>query len=122
MRARRYMTIASASRSLEVNSDNDRPRSRLVSRATQSTGLTQEEQMKRRMFILGSIVFCFAASTASAADVFSGTWKANLAKSKYDPGPPPKGPNFTKIEAVDGGLKFTNDGVNAEGKPTHSEW
>ena len=78
--------------------------------------------MKRRMFVLGTIVFCFAASGASAADVFSGNWKVNLAKSKYNPGPPPKGPNFSKIDAMEGGLKFTNDGVNAEGKPTHSEW
>src|SRR4029077_12038577 len=69
-----------------------------------------------------TIVFCFAVSGAFAADVFSGNWKVNLAKSKYDPGPPPKGPNFSKIEAIEGGLKFTNDGVNAEGKPTHSEW
>ena len=44
--------------------------------------------MKRRMFVLGTIVFCFAVSGASAADVFSGNWKVNLAKSKYDPGPP----------------------------------
>jgi hypothetical protein len=88
----------------------------------QSAGLTQEGAMKRRMFILGTIVFCFAVNGAFAADVFSGNWKVNLAKSKYDPGPPPKGPNFNKIEAIDGGLKFTNDGVNAEGKPTHNEW
>ena len=78
--------------------------------------------MKRRMFILGTVVFCFATSAAYAADVFSGNWKVNLAKSKFDPGPPPKGPNFSKLEAMEGGLKFTNDGVNAEGKPTHSEW
>jgi len=74
------------------------------------------------MLVLGAIVFCFAASGAFAADVFSGTWKLNLAKSKYDPGPPPKGPNSTKIEAIDGGLKFTNVGVNSEGNPTHNEW
>ena len=78
--------------------------------------------MKRRMFVLGAIVFCFAASGAFAADVFSGNWKLNLAKSKYDPGPPPKGPNFVKIEAMAGGLKLTIDGVNSAGKPTHSEW
>jgi hypothetical protein len=88
----------------------------------QLNGLTQEEQMKRTMFIFGTIVFCFAVNAASAADVFSGNWKINLAKSKYDPGPPPKGPSFSKLDAIDGGLKFTNDGVNAEGKPTHSEW
>jgi hypothetical protein len=74
------------------------------------------------MFVLGTIVFCFTVSSAYAADVFSGNWKVNLAKSKYDPGPPPKGPNFSKIDAIVGGLQFTNDGVNAEGKPTHSEW
>ncbi len=78
--------------------------------------------MKRRMLVLGTIAFCFAASGAFAADVFSGNWKLNLAKSKYDPGPPPKGPNFSKFEAIKGGLKVTNDGVNAEGKPTHNEF
>ena len=78
--------------------------------------------MKRRMLVLGTIVFCFAMSGAFAADVFSGNWKVNLAKSKYDPGPPPKGPNFSKLDAIEGGLKFTNDGVNSEGKPTHNEW
>ena len=78
--------------------------------------------MKRRLLVLCAIAFCFAVNGAFAADVFSGNWKVNLAKSKYDPGPPPKGPNYSKLEAMDGGLKFTNDGVNAEGKPTHSEW
>ena len=78
--------------------------------------------MKRAMLALATIVFCFAVNGAFAKDMFSGNWKLNLAKSKYDPGPPPKGPNVTKIEAVPGGLKFTADGVNAEGKPTHFEW
>jgi hypothetical protein len=78
--------------------------------------------MKRRTFVLGTIFFCFAVNGAFAADVFSGNWKVNLAKSKFDPGPPPKGPNFSKIDAIEGGLKFTNNGVNAEGKPTHDEW
>ena len=77
--------------------------------------------MKRRMFISGALVFCFCASGAFAADVFSGNWKINLAKSKYVPGPAPKGPNFSKIDAMEGGLRFTNDGVNAEGKPRSEE-
>jgi len=78
--------------------------------------------MKRIMVVLGAMVFCFAVNGVFAADVFTGNWKLNLAKSTYDPGPPPKGPVFTKIEAIPGGLKFTIDGVNAQGKPTHSEW
>jgi opacity protein-like surface antigen len=81
-----------------------------------------EIPMKRRTLVLGAVVFCLSASAAVAADVFSGNWKVNFAKSKYVPGPTPKGPNFSRIDAMDGGLKFTNDGVNAEGKPTHSEW
>src|SRR3989449_11613706 len=78
--------------------------------------------MKRRMLVLGTIVLCFGKSGAFAADVFSGNWKVNLAKSKYEPSPPPTGPNFSKLDAIEGGLKFTNDGVNAAGMPTHSEW
>ena len=78
--------------------------------------------MKRGMSVLAAMAFCFAMSGAIAADVFGGNWKVNLAKSKYDPGPPPKGPNYSKIDAMPGGLKFTNNGVNAEGKPTASEW
>jgi len=78
--------------------------------------------MQHAMLALATMVFCFAVNGASAADVFSGNWKVNLAKSKYSPGPAPKGPNFSKIDAMPGGLKFTNDGVNAEGKPTHNEW
>ena len=41
--------------------------------------------MQRRMFVLGMIVLCFGVSTALAADMLSGTWKQNMAKSKYDP-------------------------------------
>jgi hypothetical protein len=82
----------------------------------------REATMNRWTFVVGAILLGFAVDTTFAADVFSGNWKVNLEKSKYDPGPPPKGPNFTKIEAIDGGLKMTNDGVNAEGKPTHNEW
>jgi len=78
--------------------------------------------MKRRMFVLATIVLYFAVTESFAADVLSGNWKLNLEKSKYDPGPPPKGPNFSKIDAIEGGLRFTNDGVNAEGKPSHNEW
>ena len=78
--------------------------------------------MKRGMSVLTAVAFCFAMGGATAADVFSGNWKANLEKSKYNPGPAPKGPNYSKIDSVPGGLKFTNSGVNAEGKPTANEW
>ena len=50
------------------------------------------------------------------ADASVGKWKLNLAKSKYDPGPPPKSATRTH-EAQGEGLKVTAEGVNAEGKP-----
>ena len=51
-----------------------------------------------------------------AADSFVGTWKLNLAKSKYSPGPPPKSLTVT-YEANGDGIKTTVEGVNSEGKP-----
>jgi hypothetical protein len=57
---------------------------------------------------------------AMAADPFVGTWKINLEKSKYDPGPAPKS-LILKILAEDDGIKIVNDRVGADGKPTHSE-
>jgi len=58
---------------------------------------------------------------AQAQDPWVGTWKLNVAKSKYSPGPAPKS-NIIRIEPASGGaFKHTFDGVNAEGKPTHSE-
>jgi hypothetical protein len=78
--------------------------------------------MKRAVSILAAIAFCTGMNATLAADMFGGNWKLNLAKSKFDPGPAPKGPNFSKIEATTDGLKFTNTGVNSEGQPTASEW
>ena len=57
-----------------------------------------------------------------AADNNAGTWKLNLAKSKYSPGPAPKSQTL-KIEAWgDDGVKYTADGVGGDGKPTHAEF
>jgi len=79
--------------------------------------------MHRRMFVSGIIVLCFVVSTALAADMLSGTWKQNMAKSKYDPANiAPKSAN-TKWEGVGAdGLKWVADGVDAVGKPTHAEF
>lgn len=57
-----------------------------------------------------------------AADNNIGTWKLNVAKSKYDPGPAPKSATL-KIEAWgEDGVKFSSDGMDAEGKPTHFDF
>ena len=58
---------------------------------------------------------------AQAADNNVGTWKLNLAKSKYIPGPAPFEGTLT-IEPETNGLKFTIHGTDAEGKPVDFEF
>ena len=64
-------------------------------------------------------VCLFASSSLSCytqTDPFIGTWKLNLAKSKFSPGPPPKSQMAT-YEAVGQGVKITVKITDAEGKP-----
>jgi hypothetical protein len=52
-----------------------------------------------------------------AANPAIGTWKLNVARSKYTPGPPPKSATITYEETADG-IKRTGESVDAEGKTT----
>ena len=52
--------------------------------------------------------------SAQASDPRIGTWKLNVEKSKYDPGPAPQS-NTMKVEASGEGEKATTEGVNAAG-------
>ena len=59
----------------------------------------------------------FAVSvTAAAVDPHVGTWKLNVAKSKYSPGPAPKEVTM-KIEAKGAGIHLTQTGTDGAGKP-----
>ena len=76
----------------------------------------------KRVAVSAVLLLAVALATVrvSAGDPLVGTWKANIEKSKYSPGPPPKGPNTQKIEAVENGIKTVADGVNAKGQKTHN--
>jgi hypothetical protein len=75
------------------------------------------------MQIAAMFLFVFSAAAWAQQDPFVGTWKQNLAKSKYDPGPPPAQGNMHKIEGVANGLKVTTSGgVDAQGKPVGTQW
>lgn len=67
------------------------------------------------------LAICFLTSGACFASPFTGTWKLNAAKSKFSRG---SGRNNTVVYewAFPARSKVTVDGVNAKGKPTHSEW
>lgn len=68
---------------------------------------------------LGSIsvaIVCFAAaSLLHAADPALGTWKLNVAKSKYSPGPAPKSGSLI-YEASGDAVKRTGEQIAADGK------
>ncbi len=79
---------------------------------------------RSKRFVLGFAVIAAVLAlscTAFAADNWLGSWKLNVAKSKYSPGPAPKSQTL-KQEASAGGMKATTDGVDGEGKPTHTEY
>jgi hypothetical protein len=70
----------------------------------------------------GALAALFAGTVvAQAADPQVGTWKLNLAKSKYSPGPPPKSAT-TKIEAAGAGTKVVVDQVQSDGTARHWEF
>jgi hypothetical protein len=56
------------------------------------------------------------APAAQAPDPIVGTWKLDVAKSTYKPGPAPKSATVV-IEAAGKGLKVAVDAVPAEGAP-----
>ncbi|MEO5677391.1 MAG: hypothetical protein ABIQ84_07570 [Usitatibacter sp.] len=67
--------------------------------------------------ILMSLTWVAPAAWAQEKDLGMGTWKLNLAKSKYKPGPPPKS-LVVKFEPAGKGVKTSSDFVNAQGEKT----
>jgi hypothetical protein len=71
-------------------------------------------------FMVGSLLWVHSGS-AQAADPLVGTWKLDVAKSKFSPGPPPKSITVT-FEAAGEGVKVTADVVGADDKTTHTTY
>jgi hypothetical protein len=73
--------------------------------------------MRTTRTLIVVLLCCFAVSVAAAStDPQVGTWKLNLAKSKYSPGPAPK-EVMMKIEAKGAGFHLMQAGYDAAGKP-----
>src|SRR3989440_711019 len=76
--------------------------------------------MKTRIAVTALALSLIAAGACFAANPHMGTWKLNEAKSKLHPG---MGKNTTVVYAEQGDkIKVTVDGVDKDGKPTHSVW
>ena len=70
-----------------------------------------------KLVTLGVVVaFASAVAVTVSAQTGSeiGTWKVNVAKSTFSPGPAPKSRTLT-FEAVGQGVKLSVEGVNADG-------
>jgi hypothetical protein len=70
--------------------------------------------------VLG-VLLLTGAQTVRAEDPMSGKWEINLAKSKYDPGPPPQY-SVRVHEFQDDTISVILDMVSASGKPRHVEF
>jgi hypothetical protein len=81
--------------------------------------------MKRACFsaaVVGVFTMALAGAVlAQAADPQLGTWKLNVAKSTFSPGPAPKS-GTTKIEAAGAGAKLIVDQTTADGAVRHWEF
>ena len=60
-------------------------------------------------------VLAIGSGTALAADAVAGTWKLNLAKSTFSPGPAPKSRSRTYVESAQG-MTVTVKTTAADGK------
>jgi len=77
----------------------------------------------RKVFSLA--LFTLAVSTtvcAWGADNSLGTWKANIAKTKYTPAPWPVQSLTVTREAADGGVKVTNSGMRTDGSAINASY
>ena len=68
-----------------------------------------------------TMAFCFlGAAVCLAADPQMGTWKLNEAKSKITPGTLKN--TQVVYSSMFGQVKIKADGIDAKGKPQHTEW
>ncbi|MFY9804364.1 MAG: hypothetical protein WA211_14950 [Candidatus Acidiferrales bacterium] len=69
-----------------------------------------------RFAAIALLAIAGSSSLRAQSSPLVGTWKLNSAKSKFDPGPGPKSLTRT-VEAQGDGVKYTFEGISADGKP-----
>jgi hypothetical protein len=89
-----------------------------------NAGFQQGGRMERRTsvtVVLAAMLALAMGAAAMAADSNVGTWKLNLAKSTFSPGPAPKSQTLMIEAWGEDGVKYAADGMDADGKPMHWE-
>lgn len=77
--------------------------------------------MKTKTIAL-SLGLIFAAGALYAADPMMGTWKLNESKSKLTRGTAKNTKVVYDDHLIRSKVTVTTDGIDADGKPAHSEW
>jgi hypothetical protein len=72
--------------------------------------------MKRFLVFFVVITVLATGPLMAQTNPFIGTWKLNVAKSKFEPGPAPKSQTRTVVADGDG-AKYSYEGVGADGTP-----
>ena len=79
-------------------------------------------KLARVMMVFAAGIFAFAVmATAQSKDPFVGSWRLNVAKSKYSPGPAPKSVSST-YEAAGKGYKVSVKNEPATGPVQQYSW
>jgi hypothetical protein len=76
----------------------------------------QAKQSVTGVFIGIAVLVVATAAGAQSKDPVVGTWKLDVAKSSYKPGPAPKSVTVM-VEPAGKGIKVSVDAVNADGAP-----
>ena len=80
--------------------------------------------MTRKLFVVVAVLTLSSAGIFGQAKpdskVLMGTWKLNVEKSKFNPGPGPKSQTLT-WKPSGTGFSFTVDTINAQGQTTQSQ-
>jgi len=69
----------------------------------------------RTLALVALLVVALPLAVSAQSSPFAGTWKLNVAKSKYSPGPAPKSSTITTKVNADGSFTQTWDTVPATG-------
>jgi hypothetical protein len=78
-------------------------------------------RVHRRIFTVSAALFFATALSAQAAEPWIGTWRLDVARSSYDPGPAPNSQTLEIEQHGSDGLRVVTNGVDAQGRPTHTE-
>src|SRR5690242_17523445 len=77
-----------------------------------------------RTVAIGAVVVAISIASSpvvgqqQSMNLWVGTWKRNVARSSYSPGPPPKTEQIVNMALMNGLLQLTENGFNADGQPT----